>query len=274
MNSSTSHNTLFSQPATLSVVEMSREGDAPVAYNEPDLCATSRAGYVDGRVGDELQSMPANDSGVITLVVVTFLAALFGLRHSSRLFRTFAQDLWSTRRRENAFDDRTASDSQVVMAMVFQSCVYQGLLLFLHFDSVVDVAIGSIFGAAMAVVGVILAFYLVQLLVITVVGHVFSDKMGAVQWIKGFNASQILLGFAIAVPTLIALFYPETTNAMWILGVFLYFVARVIFICKGFRIFYHNFGSLLYFILYLCTLEIIPLIWVYSVTRFLVDLLQ
>ena len=42
-------------------------------------------------------------------------------------------------------------------------------------------------------------------------------------------------------------------------GIVLYIIARVIFICKGFIVFYDNFYSLLYFILYLCTLEIAPI---------------
>ncbi|MBP3590263.1 MAG: DUF4271 domain-containing protein, partial [Muribaculaceae bacterium] len=40
----------------------------------------------------------------------------------------------------------------------------------------------------------------------------------------------------------------------------IYVSARLIFIIKGFKIFYNGFISLIYFILYLCTLEIVPLI--------------
>ncbi|MDE5596138.1 MAG: DUF4271 domain-containing protein, partial [Muribaculaceae bacterium] len=36
------------------------------------------------------------------------------------------------------------------------------------------------------------------------------------------------------------------------------------FIWKGFSIFYNNIFSLVYFILYLCALEIIPLIYVFQ----------
>ncbi|MDE6655263.1 MAG: DUF4271 domain-containing protein [Muribaculaceae bacterium] len=43
------------------------------------------------------------------------------------------------------------------------------------------------------------------------------------------------------------------------------------FIIKGFRIFYHKIWSLLYFILYLCTLEIVPLIILYLTALSLVN---
>ncbi|MDE6061420.1 MAG: DUF4271 domain-containing protein, partial [Duncaniella sp.] len=47
------------------------------------------------------------------------------------------------------------------------------------------------------------------------------------------------------------------------IAIICYVLVRLIFIFKGFRLFYDNFGSLLYFILYLCTLEIVPpvLLW-------------
>ena len=47
-------------------------------------------------------------------------------------------------------------------------------------------------------------------------------------------------------------------------GSVLYLVVRLIFICKGFRLFYDNLLSSVYFILYLCTLEIAPLILLYK----------
>ncbi|WP_367617564.1 DUF4271 domain-containing protein, partial [uncultured Duncaniella sp.] len=40
-----------------------------------------------------------------------------------------------------------------------------------------------------------------------------------------------------------------------------------------FRLFYDNFGSLLYFILYLCTLEIVPLVLIYRAVLVLHNLL-
>ena len=66
------------------------------------------------------------------------------------------------------------------------------------------------------------------------------------------------------------IFYPSTTLWMLEIGLLVYFVARIMFIVKGIRIFYNKITSILYFILYLCTLEIIPLILVYkcSVSEF------
>ena len=106
-------------------------------------------------------------------------------------------------------------------------------------------------------------YYLWQLCAYRIVGYVFTDKLSARQWIKGFNASQALLGLLLIIPALIVLFNPGGAAAVASIGIACYLMARLIFIFKGFRLFYDNFGSLLYFILYLCTLEIVPVVLIF-----------
>ena len=110
-----------------------------------------------------------------------------------------------------------------------------------------------------------MGLYLFQLLMCMLIGYVFTDKAEAVQWRRGQNAVSVLLGMALLLPTLAALFYPSVTAAMLILAAVLYIISRIIYIIKGFRIFYINFPSLLYFILYLCSVEIVPLVAAYSI---------
>lgn len=105
-----------------------------------------------------------------------------------------------------------------------------------------------------------LCFYLWQLAVYGTIGYAFADRDATRQWLLGFNSSQVLLSFLLIIPALLSLFYTGLTNLMLILAVGCYILTRILFICKGFRIFYTNFSSLLYFILYLCALEIIPLL--------------
>ncbi len=276
MNTSAEEMVLF-VPSSVQTGEadaLCREIDSPVPTRKSEMCTVSRMDYVDGRAGESLNHLPGRDSGVLMLLGITILVVIYGMWHSSKLFGSLLQDLLSTRRRENAFDDHAARDIHVIIALILQGCVYQGLLLYAHINTFIPCAGSSPFVPAIAVIGITTALYLFQLAAVAVVGNVFSDKIGAVQWIKGFNAQHVLSGFLFAILAMVSLFYPETVTAMSAMGALLYIVARVIFICKGFRIFYYNFGSLLYFILYLCTLEIIPAVLAYSGACFLVGILQ
>lgn len=55
---------------------------------------------------------------------------------------------------------------------------------------------------------------------------------------------------------------------MAVIGGVMYLMVRVMFIYKGFRIFYINSFSLVYFILYLCTLEIAPVLMFVKLARY------
>lgn len=244
-------------------ISLCREENAPSSIKELELCTTISDPYTNGLVAETRPTQPGQNSGVLTILVLAFLFVAFSFKHYSRLFKHSTQDLWSMRRRENAFDEHTSNETRTLIAMLIQLWVYEGVLLFgkLSTNTITE---DKIFTIVISLIGLSAIFYILQLLIYNIIGYVFSDKVGTSLLIKGFNASQVLLGITLLVPAFISLFYPAHSGTMFGIAVLLYFIARVIFICKGFRIFYHNFGSLFYFILYLCTLEIIPVILVYS----------
>lgn len=231
------------------------------AVTLPSLCE----GVVEAEreAGEPLPVRPGYDSGVLTLILASFLVVAFSFRSGSRLWKTFFADLLSVRRRANAFDERTADEDWIITAMLMQTCIYEGIFLFLLMPW--SAAAGSI--GVFPVVGLMVAlcagFYLFQLAAYHIVGYTFLDETGRAVWVRGFNASQSMLGFALIVPVLGALFNPDDSRWLLTVCVVLFVVARLLFIFKGFRIFYRGISSLLYFILYLCTLEIIPVLMVY-----------
>lgn len=84
---------------------------------------------------------------------------------------------------------------------------------------------------------------------------------------RGFFASQALLGLMLTVPALSLIFYPGAAAIVVWVGVALYVIARLLFFSKGFRFFYTNLFSLLYFILYLCTVEIAPILFMWRMSK-------
>ena len=55
-----------------------------------------------------------------------------------------------------------------------------------------------------------------------IVGYVFTDKLSGRQWLKGFNASQSLLGMALTIPALVVLFNPDVAPIVVTIGVVCY----------------------------------------------------
>ncbi|MDE6283571.1 MAG: DUF4271 domain-containing protein [Muribaculaceae bacterium] len=241
----------------------SNEYDAPTSPTDKVLYSTREPGWISGVKGELRDVTPGSDTGILAMVVLLLVLFGFNMRHIRRLFRAITQDLWSVRRRANAFDDHTANETRTIVILLFQLCVFEGILLYLWLG-VTGQPGHSVFMPVIKLTGLASLFYIFELLACTTVGYVFTDHVNAVQWRRGLNASSVMLGIALTVPTLVSLFYPSVTGAMLWVAAIMYIMSRMIYVAKGFRIFYNNFPSLLYFILYLCTLEIIPLLAVYA----------
>ena len=198
-------------------------------------------------------------------IVILLLVMMMCIRHSRRLIPAMIKDLLSVRTRKKSFDEHTANESRVIILFGIQFTVFAGILL----SAGADIATGHppLTDTAMTLLPTLALcgiYYIFQICAYWTVGFTFATSTGRRLWLRGFNASQSLLGFVMAIPALVVVFYPDAAGGALATAVAFYVFARLIFIFKGLRIFYQNFFSLLYFILYLCTLEIIPLIVVFK----------
>lgn len=208
----------------------------------------------------------ASSDGLMSIIVVLLITIALSFKQCRRLMPLMFKELLSVRNRTKTFDTHTAGETQLMVLFGAQVSVYLGIMLNVGADwfSGRPVLANSFLTTAV-LIGLAATYYVFQIVAYDTVGYAFSTPNGRRQWLRGFNASQALLGFALAIPTLVTVFYPSAAPVTLVCAAVFYFLARIVFIAKGFRIFYHNFGSSLYFILYLCSLEIIPLIFIYNI---------
>lgn len=248
-------------------LHLAHETDAPAAQTELARYSTCAPAW---HSGVEPQSAPRQAVGSLLMLLLVACAVLlaFNNRTCRRFVSTFTQSLLITRRRSNAFDDNTANESRTMLLMIGFTCLLEGIVLYVLAGQSRGLQLtlnGSSQLALAAVVGVTAAYYLFQTVAYNTVGYVFTNGEDRRLLVRAFHSSQALMGLTLLIPTLIMLFYPASTSLMIGIAIALYLAARIAFIWVGFRIFYNNFASLLYFILYLCTLEIVPLLQVYRI---------
>lgn len=205
--------------------------------------------------------LPGYDDGVTSLVAAIFILLAVSVSRHTTFLKTFASALLSGRRAQNTFDDEhTVDESRITAALLLVCCVCEGIIAYFAAtlagaDAPPFATIAAATAGAALLMGCQTAAYVLT-------GYAFAPRQGDTrQWLRGFFASQSLLGLCLAVPALALLFYPGAAMAGVGAGAALYIIARLMFITKGFRFFYTNMFSLVYFILYLCTLEIVPVIF-------------
>ena len=185
--------------------------------------------------------------------------------------------MFSTRRRENLFEDHTVNETSILAALIANTCIVEGFIVYmavrLLFPDMSTTLQQSVFPHIAGYCGIAVGYYAVQWLVYKVLGYTFSDKEGTRLWLDGFKASQAFLGLLLLPVLILLMLYPTSGKMLLTVAALFYVLARLIFIFKGFRIFYGNLSSILYFILYLCAVEIVPLALVANVTHWISGIL-
>ena len=198
----------------------------------------------------------ATNSGMAAIIMAMLLLTVLCMRQTGRLLGSMLDDITRTRLDRHDLDERTPAQSRLIAIFCMQTCVYEGILL-LSYVRGLGAAVPVMAGCGL-LIALCAGYFVFQLLAYNTVGYAFADAEHRRSWLRAFTSTQSFLGFALLPAAIVTVFYPEA--GPWALSVaaICYIIARLAFIIKGFRIFYHNYGSLLYFILYLCTLEIIP----------------
>lgn len=198
----------------------------------------------------------ATNSGMAAIIMAMLLLTVLCMRQSGRLLKAMYDDITRNRHNRHDLDERTPAQSRLIAIFATQACVYGGILL-LAYVRTSGTVIPVMAGCGL-LIALCLLYFVFQLFAYDTVGYAFTDAEHRRSWLRAFTATQSFLGFALLPVAIITVFYPEAGQWPLMVAAICYIIARLAFIVKGFRIFYHNFGSLLYFILYLCTLEIIP----------------
>lgn len=248
--------------------------DSALSVNETEtkvIDTVAESEYNDdwkiGLEGSSRQYSFADNSGILTIIVVLFVAVSMNFKECRKLFKHFIEELSSNKKRENAFDEHSNHESKLTLLTIIQFIVYGSIILYgiasyRTYGSMTNQSYA--FGKLMVFTGLFLFYYIFQICAYGTIGYVFAGKNGCIKWLRSFNATQSLAGAGLMLPALMTLFYPMSINSMFFVSCIIYVICKSAFIIKGFSIFYNNILSIVYFILYLCALEIIPVIYIYK----------
>lgn len=209
-------------------------------------------------------SPQASASWILVGLLLLFAILCFKLRGNPKFFFNLIHDLTDVRERENAFDETVRETSFLTLLNILCAAV-GGILIYISLEPCYLTITGPLL-----CIGAAVAYGLFMPPAYWCVGNVFSDRLHAKMWSRGFLASQSLLGVALLPLAMAALFYPEARNILFLLALLFLIAAKLLFISKGFRIFFTKYSSWVTFLYYLCSLEIVPLILTYALARFLI----
>lgn len=218
-----------------------------------------------GNIPESYAETPARSSTVVTLLIVAFLLVSYCYRKGSGYFLRLLKDIWSVKRTENHLDEHTANEMLIMASLIAITVIMEGIVAYsiagTQHPALMTGSISDNIALPIAAMG---GFYLFQLLSVRLTGYIFSEKTETRIWTQGFNASQAVLGLLLTPVALVLLFAPQHNELMIFIAIILYFITRLVFWLKSVRLFYSNIFQYFYFMLYLCTVEVTPLIFLYK----------
>lgn len=203
---------------------------------------------------------PAGLSWISAALLLLFVVVAIRFRNNSKYLGALLRSAIEVRTRGNVFDD-TVKESSFMLVLNIMWCLCTGVLLYTLTGGRPEMA-GSAAGMGMGVL-LCAAYELFMILAYWIVGNVFSDSLHTKLWVRGFLSATGLTTLVLFPAALLTLCYPAlAVTALWI-GLFAIITGKIVFIWKGFRIFFTQMGAWVLFLYYLCSLEIVPLILLY-----------
>lgn len=222
-------------------------------------------------------------SWIYGILLVVFCIVAFRFKNNKRYISVLFKNITEVRERHNMFDETVRETSFLILMNVLWS-VSAGVILYSAICYLTSRGIdpagwsgGMSLSSPLHIavcMGVCTVYPLLMVCAYWVCGNVFSDRVRAGMWAKGFLASQAIMGIVFFPLALLCLSYPASLEIWLISALATFAIGKIMFLWKGFRIFLTQFLSWVLFLYYLCGLEIIPLILTYCGAAFLCRIIQ
>ena len=216
-------------------------------------------------------------SWILTGMLLLFALMAIRFSSNSKYLGALLRNAVEVRERGNVFDD-TVRETSFVAVLNLLWCVCGGVLLYTFIcrqalhpwawpqagrGFVLDAAaMGAPYGMAVCS-GLVLIYMLFLVLMYTLTGNIFTDGKHTRMWVRGFLSATGLSTPLMFVLALAVICYPAITDGVLIAALVALILCKMVFIWKGFRIFFAQRGSWVLFLYYLCSLEIVPIILLY-----------
>lgn len=221
-------------------------------------------------------------SWIYVILFSVFFLACIRVRGNFKFLGSFFRDLVVVRERENMFDVTMKESSFIFLVLLLSGCSVGVILRYGVYLYGSDFPINSelrdfgIFFSGQllsTIVCMILACAYIGTMWIlySVVGKVFSDSLHTWLWVRGFTAGTGLGGVIFFPLALVTITYPQLSPLMVAIGLAMLILVKILFIIKGFRIFFTESSLWVVFLYYLCSLELVPLVITFGLACAMLD---
>ena len=225
----------------------------------------------------ELQEIPisgmyqANNWGFILFLTCFFIIA-YTVSQRAKLLLSMANGLFRNKDRQSIFFEPAGNEFTSKILLGLQTVILGSLIFYcisIHNETFIPESSSQLFLFLGKTALALIVFFIYKFLSYSIIGNIFYKKEAVHLWNDNFFSIICLSGIVLFFPVLI-FFYVKQAYFFCYYFILLYSIFILIFtFYKIYALFFHEKERLLYFILYLCAQEIIPLFLLYKVLVYL-----
>lgn len=221
-----------------------------------------------GFVGIPLPSLPQTDGWIFGILLLLFLLFVLSTSQSPGIIFETIKTFFQVKERSSIFSKKTIVDFRFRFFLILFSIGIFSLYAYLVIQNPSTLFSIEKYGYFLLITTVFLGL---KSVLFDIMGYVFlepkSYKMAKASYFNVFS----FIGIAIFPLLILRIYTPYFLNNLPdIISLFICLIGYILIIIKLFQIFFHKTVASFYILLYLCTLEFLPLIALYRVYQLIV----
>lgn len=214
----------------------------------------------------------SRDSGVAIILLICFALIVVGYMLGGPVHSFRLSLLFSIKERPSIFSKAGTYDQLINRLFNVQFILSLGIFATIFFRHILNHPFeeGHFFYMSLLFSLIFSVYYILWINVVRIVGNLFLPESDVRMWLRDHLILSGEMGIVLFITTITMIYIRGIESIGIYIGLFVVISLKVIAIYKGVRLFFSNLYSWFYLILYLCALEMIPIVLLYKSIIFLI----
>ena len=214
-----------------------------------------------------LSEWPVAQNTLFILFGLCFFACMQFLGSWRKLLTSMLHHLFRQQEQQSIFSQTVNNEFLIKLILCLQTILMSSVIIYCVFDHAGDISFETttdLFNTLGVTALIILFFVIYKFLTNFGVEFVFFQRENAQMWNNLYFSIVSLSGIVLFIPALLIFYFPKTYYVCAYFALLYFLFVEILVFYKIFKIFFQQKSSLLYFILYLCTQELLPVFFAYK----------
>ena len=227
-----------------------------------------------GIAGDPVPYTVRNDNAITCMLIFCFVMALVSFAHSRQYILRQLKDFFYIPRSSNPNDEDPSNRFQIFLSL--QTCLLLAITYFFYITHYVTdtFVLDTPYEIIGIFFGVFIAYLIAKNIVYTIVNNVFFSSKKNRHWIWTLTFITALEGIALFPAVMLQVYFNLPMQNVVYYFIFILVLTKILTFYKCWVIFFRQISVYLQIILYLCALEIIPLLSLVGILVLITDRLK